>query len=345
MDKQFYDGTKLLSMMDINGEKPEIYICSTNRSGGKTTWFNRWFTKRFIETGEKFMLLYRFNYELNDISDKFFKEIKSLFFNDYNMTSKCMAKGIYHNLFINDKHCGYAVSLNNADGLKKMSHLFADTTRILFDEFQSETNHYCNDEVKKLLSIHTSVARGNGKQVRYVPVYMLGNYVSILNPYYVALGISNKLHSNTNFLKGDGFVVEQGFIETASRLQKESAFNRAFSSNEYVTYSTEKVYLNDNITFIEKPKGKSNYICTLRYNGKDYGVREYPELGIVYCDNVADNTYKVKISVTTDDHNINYVMLKRNDLFLSSLRWYFEHGVFRFKDLQCKECVLQALSY
>lgn len=345
MDKQFYDGTKLLSMMDINGEKPEIYICSTNRSGGKTTWFNRWFTKRFIETGEKFMLLYRFNYELNDISDKFFKEIKSLFFNDYTMTSKCMAKGIYHNLFINDKHCGYAVSLNNADGLKKMSHLFADTTRILFDEFQSETNHYCNDEVKKLLSIHTSVARGNGKQVRYVPVYMLGNYVSILNPYYVALGISNKLHSNTNFLKGDGFVVEQGFIETASRLQKESAFNRAFSSNEYVTYSTEKVYLNDNITFIEKPKGKSNYICTLRYNGKDYGVREYPELGIVYCDNVADNTYKVKISVTTDDHNINYVMLKRNDLFLSSLRWYFEHGVFRFKDLQCKECVLQALSY
>ena len=29
---QFYDGTKLLSMMDINGNKPEIYMCTSNRS-------------------------------------------------------------------------------------------------------------------------------------------------------------------------------------------------------------------------------------------------------------------------------------------------------------------------
>ena len=33
----FYDGTKLLSLMDTNGNKPEIYMCTTNRSGGKTT--------------------------------------------------------------------------------------------------------------------------------------------------------------------------------------------------------------------------------------------------------------------------------------------------------------------
>ena len=34
----FYDGTKLLSMTDLNGDKPEIYICTSNRSAGKTTW-------------------------------------------------------------------------------------------------------------------------------------------------------------------------------------------------------------------------------------------------------------------------------------------------------------------
>lgn len=58
----FYDGTKLLSLMDTNGNKPEIYMCTTNRSGGKTTWFNRYCVKRFINYKEKFMLLYRFNY-------------------------------------------------------------------------------------------------------------------------------------------------------------------------------------------------------------------------------------------------------------------------------------------
>ena len=32
---QFYDGTKLLSLNDINGNKREIYICTFNRSAGK----------------------------------------------------------------------------------------------------------------------------------------------------------------------------------------------------------------------------------------------------------------------------------------------------------------------
>ena len=41
MKPQYYDGTKLLSLMDINGNKPEIYICTTNRTGGKTTYFGR----------------------------------------------------------------------------------------------------------------------------------------------------------------------------------------------------------------------------------------------------------------------------------------------------------------
>ncbi len=345
MDKQYYDGTKLLSMKDINGNTPEIYICSTNRSGGKTTWFNRWCTKRFIEHGEKFMLIYRFNYELTDISNKFFKEIHSLFFPGHYMTDKSMAKGMYHELFLNDIPCGYAVALNNADQLKKVSHLFSDTSRMLFDEFQSEINHYCSDEIKKFQSIHTSVARGNGEQVRYVPVFMLGNYVSLLNPYYVALGISSRLKIDTNFLKGDGFVVEQGFIESASLLQKDSAFNRAFAESDYVRYSSEKIYLNDNNSFISKPIGKSRYIATLKLDNKTYSIREYLEEGIIYCDNTADETYPMKITITTDDHDVNYLMLRRNSSFLENLRYYFEHGCFRFKDMACKDAILRTLSY
>ena len=38
---QYYDGTKLLSMLDINGKRPEIYMTTTNRTGGKTTYFGR----------------------------------------------------------------------------------------------------------------------------------------------------------------------------------------------------------------------------------------------------------------------------------------------------------------
>lgn len=342
---KYYDGTKLLSMLDINGNKPEIYMCTTNRTGGKTTYFGRLCINRFLKHGEKFALIYRYNYELDNIVDKFYKDLGSLFFKGHEMTSKRRASGIFHELFLDEKSCGYALSLNSADQIKKYSHLFSDVMRMIFDEFQSETNHYCNDEVKKLLSVHTSVARGQGEQVRYVPVYMLSNPVSIINPYYVEMGISARLKDETKFLRGDGFILEQGFIDSASKAQKESGFNRAFSNNTYVSYSSECVYLNDSKSFVEKPQGKSRYICTLKYMGSDFGIKEFGEQGIIYCDDKPDNTHPMKITVTTDDHEINYVMLKRNDFFLTNLRYLFERGCFRFKDLRCKEAVLSALSY
>lgn len=342
---KYYDGTKLLSMLDINGNKPEIYMCTTNRTGGKTTYFGRLCINRFLDKNEKFGLIYRYNYELDDIVDKFYKDLGSLFFPRYTMTSKRRAKGTFQELFLNEKSCGYALSLNNADQIKKYSHLFSDIQRMIFDEFQSETSHYCDNETKKFISIHTSIARGQGEQVRYVPVYMLSNPVSIINPYYVEMGISGRLKDDTKFLRGDGFVLEQGYIASASIEQKNSGFNRAFSKNSYTAYSSECVYLNDNKAFVEKPAGKSKYLCTLRYKGSDFALREYTESGLIYCDDKADSSFLTRISVTTDDHNINYVMLKRNDFFLSNLRYFFEHGCFRFKDMRCKEAVLSALSY
>ena len=341
----YYDGTKLLSLTDINGKRPEIYMCTTNRTGGKTTYFGRLVVNRFLDKREKFGLLYRYNYELDDCADKFFKDIGELFFNGYTMTSKKRAKGIYHELYLNGESCGYAVSINSADQIKKNSHFFSDVKRLIFDEFQSESNTYCPNEIKKFISVHTSMARGQGEQNRYLPVYMLSNPVSIINPYYVELGISSRLTDETRFLRGDGFVLEQGFVESAADAQKSSGFNKAFSRNSYVAYSSESVYLNDNKAFVDRPQGVGRYMATLKYNGQTYGIREFAEAGVIYCDDRADETFPLKITVTTDDHELNYVMLKRNDLFLFNLRYYFERGCFRFKDLRCKEAVLKSLSY
>ena len=132
-ENKYYDGTKLLSMKDINGKKPEMFLCTTNRTGGKTTYYGRLAVNRFNKAGEKFALLYRFNYELDDCAEKFYKDIGNLFFSGTTMTSKRRASGIFHELFIDDVSCGYAISLNSADQIKKYSHLFSDVTCIIFD--------------------------------------------------------------------------------------------------------------------------------------------------------------------------------------------------------------------
>lgn len=342
---KYYDGTKLLSMMDINGDKPEIYICTSNRSAGKTTFFTRMVINRFKKHKSKFAFLYRFNYELKDCADKIFKDVNQLFFPDDVLRNERRSDGEYHELLLNDIPCGYAISINAAENIKKLSHFLSDTDIMIFDEFQSEVNKYCPDEITKFQSIHTSIARGRNKQVRYVPVILISNPITLLNPYYVALGISDRLKANTHFLRGEGYVLEQGFNKAASKAQSESAFNRAFGNSKYTAYASQGIYLNDQLAFVEKMDGRNRYLATIRYNGINFGIREFPDLGIIYIDKRPDLTHRLRISVTKEDHTLNYVHMKNNEFFLSNLRFFFDHGCFRFADLQCKDALLKAIAY
>ena len=341
----YYDGTKLLTMRDINGLIPEIFITTSNRSAGKTTYFNRMLVNRFKKQGKKFILIYRFNYELTDCADKFFKEVGNLFFKGDEMTAIRKANGIYVELFLNKKSCGYCISLNYADQLKKYSHLLADADCMLFDEFQSESNHYVDNEVSKLMSIHTSVARGGGEQVRYLPVYMISNAVSIINPYYMSLGIADRLKKDTNYLKGDGFVLEQGYYENVAKKQTGSAFNRAFKNEQYVKYAAQNVYLNDNLNLIEKMQGISDYIVTIKKDGKFYAVRRFKDNGLFYIDNRADETYPDKIVPNAVEQDCGYILLGHSSILMSSLKLAFEHGYVRFRNQECKSVFFDLMKY
>lgn len=344
---EYYSGQRLLDMKDIKGLKPEIYICTANRTAGKTTFFNRKLVNDFKKNGSKFALVYRHMGDMESCAEAFFKDIGVLFFHGDVMTQKERANGKYIELFLNDIPCGYAVALSRPEHIKKYSAVFSDVKQMLFDEFQLESGLYLKDEPGKLHSVHTSIARGNFEQARYVPLYMVGNPVSLLNPYYVKFGISSRLKQETKFLRGDGFVLEQGYNDSASKAQLSSGFNRAYLSGgdaDFVAYAAQGVYLNDSQAFIDTPRGKSRYIATLRYEGREIGIRLFPELGIVYADNKADQSFPTKVTVKTKDHDINYVMLRASAPLIYTLKWYFERGCFRFKDLMCKECILTALS-
>lgn len=354
-ESKYYDGTKLLSLQDANRQKPEIFISTGNRTSGKTTFFNKYGVKGYIHKDRKFTLLYRYNYELDDVADKFFKDIGGLFFPGYSMTSERKASGIYHELILeypdsteenpHKESCGYAISINSADQIKKYSHLLSDTSVIIFDEFQSESNHYCSNEIQKFMSIHTSLARGSGKQSRYLPVIMISNLVTIINPYYVTLGISNRLLPSTHFLRGDGWVLEQNNNEHAAQALKESAFMRAFSNENYTKYATSGKYLNDYNSFISKMPEYGKYLVTIRYQGENYSIKEYTDKGIIYVSDSYDPGYPYRLAIDLNDHEINYVLLAHNDTFIQNMRQLFEHGSVRFKNQLCKNAFLAMCSF
>ena len=103
--------------------------------------------------------------------------------------------------------------------------------------------------------------------------------------------------------------------------------------------------MNDNDAFVEKITGIGKYIATIKYNGKSYAIKEFQKQGIIYCDNRADESFPFRLAVTTEDHNVNYVMLQNNMLFIDRMRYFFERGCFRFKDLSCKNAIISMLSF
>lgn len=339
----YYDGTRLLSQKDLNGNTPEIFLVCSNRSDGKTTWFNRYLVKKYLGGYGKFMLIYRYEAEMDNVANAFFGEIGKLFYPEHEYGSEKFMKGAFHELYLDGECCGYSASLNTADKLRRYSHLFADTQRMLMDEFQSESGRYCPNEIAKFMSLHTSVARGGGKQVRYLPVYMCSNAVSILNPYYRALKISTRLNSNVKFLKGTGWVLEQHYNEDVASQQKQSLFNQAFADSDYLAYASQNVYLNDSTAFIEALNEETEYICTIVYDKKRFGIMKTAS-GLMYCSNRWDASYPVTISVTVNDHNIDQVLVSGGEWIVPNLKYFFNNGLFRFRNMDCKEAVMTLLS-
>lgn len=338
----YYDGCKLLSQKDLDGNTPEIFLCVGNRTSGKTTYFNRLLINRFIKNKSQFMLVYRWANELYNVAPKFFTDISQLFFPADAVSSKNVNNS-YVELYFNKELCGYAVALNTASKLKNYSHFFSNVQHMLFDEFTPEDGKYTPDEVTKLISLHMSVARGQGKQTRYVPLYMLSNAVTLLNPYYTEFNIGARLKADTKFLRGHGWVMESAYVDSAARAISESGFSKAFSNNKYIAYAKQNIYLNDNLSLVERLSGPSNYIATIKSEGETYGIREMRETGLMYVSKSVDLSHHSKIAVCADDITPEF-RVYLNHPTIRVLRYYFNNGCFRFQSLEAKEATFKLLS-
>lgn len=344
VEPPYHDGRRLLSMLDIDKQKPGFFIDTSNRTAGKTTFYNGYLVNNFLKKGEKFCLIYRNKYELEVVCESFFKDIQGLFFTGLTMTSESKASGSIYFLNISEMgenaekfQCGYAISLSAADQIRNMSHMLSDTDIILFDEFQLESRKYLKNEIVLFRSIYASIARGQGKQSRYVPVCLVGNLLDLYNPYYEALGISDKLSINTNYMRGKGWVLAQGFNEASAKALEQSAVQRAFLNNDYDSVLTKKEYLFDDTANIRKDiPNVGLYLGTIMHKNTLYGVRYIETLGIIYVSEKAEKSWKQVFAATESDISNNSIFFKKSKL-REKLTNYLHSGALYFANMACKK--------
>ena len=361
MDKKYYYGYQLLNSVDSNHNTPEIFIVSGNRSAGKTTYFTTDLLDVYNMDREngKFIIFVRDKLELGNTVSGMFQTALDAYYDGWKIEEKVQDK-IYSDIFLyepyevieKDKetgevvknikfkvhHCGWVIPLKNPKQIRQISATFNHAFWCYFDEFQGEK--YIKDEVDKLMSIHTSIARGQGELVRFCPVIFSSNSFQLNNPYFEALGLNRKIQKNTKMYKGEGFVYQHTHNVLASEAQKNSAFNRAFSNSDYINHSANDEYLLDNNLCICNPDnwGRAMYYCTLIDGKNKYAVKLYNAVGLWYFDYKVDETCPIVYNITIDGA-INYPLIKASMRFMK-IKNAITSGCARFKDLKCKDMAL-----
>ena len=320
--------------------KPLSYNCLFNfiigmRGGGKTYGSLKWCIEQYLNHKRKgiewqFLYVRRLKTELEKLTTmrggRIFKAVQREF-----PTHELKAEG--NILYCDGDICGYAQPLSTATILK--SDAFPNVWCIIFDEFIIDNRgsyHYLKDEVTKFLELYETIARTRDN----VKVFFLSNAVSITNPYFDYWNLNKPKGEIQRF--GKEILVQNFVSQQLSAMKKESRFGSIIQGTDYIDYAYDNEWLIDNTDFIEKKNKNCRYYMTLRYHDNDIGIWLDDNNWIFYVSNDVDLQYKIKYSVTTDDHKPNVMLFIAGKKlgWLQNLMTAYQRGCVRYENMKLK---------
>lgn len=324
----YYDLSKVLSYNAF------LSFLVGERGCGKTYSVTKFVIKQFLKNGNQFAYIRRYKSEIKKDAPVFFDSILD---NNEFEDLHCYYKG--EKFYINDKLAGYAMTLTTAQNLKGSN--FPNVKYIIFDEFIIEEgqHHYLQNEVVNFLGLIESIAR-----TRNVRIFMLGNSVSLVNPYFLFFNIDIPYNSEIKLYK-DGLILVHYMKNQAYReFKKQTKFGKLVAGTSYEDYAIENKFKDNNKDFIKKKS--QNAKCTFGFIYKEnvYGVWcDFLE-GSIYVSN--DVNTKLIFATTTNEMTPNTLLLSVAKKYHS---WQvfikgFKSGCVFYENLKIKLAVHDVLS-
>ena len=354
---EHYNCEKLVNSLDKNGDKPAFFIvCSKERGPGKTYSFSKKLIERFLDTGDKFILLTRNKGDIGSIAAGIMDGYLVNEHPEYTVSEKSQMKDTYARVYLShiekddqgkdkqvNEECGYVIPIRSADKIKKISSLFYDAWCFYFDEFQPFSDPYLKDEVDLLYNIYKSIARGEGHATRYMPVFLASNTITLGNPYFEAFDLNKHIQSNTKFYKGDGVIYERCEVEGLAEEHPGTAIDRALRVHR--SRKGDNTWIMDDNSLVEKPDswGRGYYICTLKYKGQAFGLLDYPMVGMQYVTRKIDKSCQYIYNTTKDGGALNLPLLKQCPVFVR-LKKYFFDGQVRCQDGSLQRTIIDIIA-
>lgn len=305
-----------------------------NRGCGKTYGAKKRVIKNFIDKGEQFVYLRRYQDELGETAESYFNDI--ILNNEFPNAKIEYKSGCY---FVNDELAGYSMALTKAKDYKSIAYPLV--SMIIFDEFLIEDNgyaRYLKNEVKQFLNFYMSIDRYRG-----VIVFFLANSVSIINPYTLYFNLS--LPYNSNFVRKGDLLLQLVNDEEFIKERKQTRFGKLIEGTEFSEYAIENKFQDNNKTFIMRKTEKASYYFTFIYNDVKYGVWiDYKEGKMFVSENV-DPSCKIVYAITTSDHTPNTLLLNNlnKSPFFKMFIDNYKMGNVYFESIKIKQIVYEVI--
>ena len=274
------------------------------RGVGKTYGITKFVIKQFIKKGHEFFYVRRFRSELKKSVPNFFDAIIK---NDEFVGHELSVKG--SNFMCDGKICGYSYNLSTSQNLKSAN--FPKVKYIIFDEFiiENNTTHYLANEVNAFLGLIETIARD-----RNVNVFLLGNAVSIINPYFLYFDLELPYNSDIRTFKNGTILLQYMRNEEFINYKKQTRFGTLVENTSYSDYAIDNKFNDLTDTFIRKKEGTSKFAFTILYKNMYFGVWYDFTLGCIFVSRDY-NEHGQTFVLTNSEH-------KENTLLITSIQDY-----------------------
>lgn len=304
MENIYFDYDKVISYNAL------LNFLIGSRGVGKTYGITKFVVNQFIKKGHEFFYIRRFKTEIKKSVPKFFDALKETGeFEDHNLSIKG------NNFYCDNMICGYSYNLSTFQNLKSSN--FPKVRYIIFDEFiiENGNNHYLSNEVELLLGAIETIARD-----RNINVFLLGNSVSILNPYFLYFNIDIPYNSEIKLYREGTILFQYINNQKFMEYKKETRFGKMVKGTSYEAYAIENKFDDVDNNFIRHKQITSKFAFAISYKSNIFGVWFDYTLGCIFVSRDYDKQGQMFV-LTTIEH-------KENTLLLTSIKDY--HSVKTF---------------
>ena len=337
-DNIFLDLNKILSYGSL------LNFIIAERGVGKSYGSKKYIIKHFKSKGKQSVYVRRYNRELQESLMKkgspiFFDQIKNEFPNDKLSNNSEV-------FYCNGEICGFAVPLSTSNILKSVS--FENVDTLIFDEFIIDNTgiyHYIKNEVTLFMELLETIIRLKPN----IKVLLLGNAISITNPYFLELKLSLPYNSEFKIFKRDDkgqplILVYYGKNLKYREEKKKSRFGQLIENTAYGKYAIDNEMLRDSKAFIQKKTPNSKFYFILKLNNKNIGIwLDYKEQKM-FISYDYDPLCPIIFSMTNEDHDEHTLLLKcRTSTFFKSIIEYYRQARLCFENQQIKNQVMNIL--